>query len=316
MNQFPSSAVEGHVLHRLTWSLVLSLSLLVPGCRDDSEPPYGQEYDSIPEASAEHTLAREMCYLMVEGCGCPEIPFFSMTLCTNALTDELAAEFADAQAAGLEYQPECMAEHVNLYTQQIGCATLTELSNTTVLQELSVPSCKVHAGTVQEGEPCTQYPNALGDDCAPGLRCAGTCFAVPETTPRLEGESCGEPGDLCEPGTACQGVPDDPTMVRCTRLPGEGEPCSFGCDIGLSCELPDGGSEDVCVAPPAVGEPCGSFPDECAAGGYCDAGMCVPTFAEGSPCFRDEECGAGFICDEIDDDGEDVCQPERAYLCL
>ncbi|MCA9704418.1 MAG: hypothetical protein KDK70_01065 [Myxococcales bacterium] len=290
---------------------------MVLGCADADDRGPGQEYTSIPEQDAGRTFGRELCYLMLDGCDCSR-QFFSMDQCVDAMIDQLDQSFAEAQAAGLVYDPVCMAEYVNLHTQQLGCSTLSELTGD-VLGALDVPPCKVHSGQGQEGEACQMYPLAMGDDCAPELRCLGTCMVVPTLTARVEGEVCDPQTDRCEPGTACLPAPDDPVGVSsCLRLPGEGQPCTYGCDVGLTCELTADGSAALCVAPPGEGQPCGSYPYECAAGNYCDANVCTKTLAQGQPCgaFPREACGVGFECDELEDGGEEVCVPEEAYLCI
>jgi hypothetical protein len=280
----------------------------------------GGLYQSIPEDSAERTFGRELCRLMLEQCDCPRSQELFGTLgeCIDAAEDQLVMNFAAAKAAGLAYHPECMADHVNFYTQTVACTTQSELTNE-ILTQLNVPICKVHSGEGQAGDACMPYYEALGDDCAPGLQCQGTCTPLATLTDRAEGEACVLQTDRCEPGTACLSSAEDPTgPAACTRLPGEGQPCSVGCDVGLVCDFVDDGTERVCLPPPAEGQPCGSVPYECAAGLYCDGAtaVCALTLAEGEPCADDQACGLGFECEALEDGGEDVCRPEDAFVCF
>lgn len=296
---------------------------LIAGCGGDqgsSASSVGHEYMSIPEDRAESTLARELCYLMVEGCDCSRQVFGSVEQCVDATTQQLEEDFARAREDGLVYDPECMAQQVNLYSIDWACLTFTELTQGLQVG-IDTPSCKVYTGTVPLEGRCQLYPMALGDDCAPELLCVGsTCQAVPEFTPRAEGEACDVRTDACEPGTACLAPPDDPagTDTRCTRLPGEGEACTVGCDVGLWCAVSEDGLEAVCRTPPGEGEACGPPPTRCAPGAYCEGTVCAPTLAEGEPCeaLSVEACGLGMTCDEEVDGGSPVCRPEEAYVCL
>jgi hypothetical protein len=256
---------------------------------------------------------------MVEGCGCSRQIFGSVDHCADAMEVQLEDDFAEARAAGLTYDAECMAEQVNLYTVEFECSTLSELTQGNLVA-LDIPTCKVYSGTAQLGEPCELFPTVFADTCAPELVCLGSMCAMgfPERNDRAQGEACDIQTDLCEPGTACLAPPEDPTATTCLRLPGEGEVCTVGCELGLLCERPEGATEARCVPPPGVGQECGSYPTECATGAYCEANTCQATLAPGQPCggFRDEACGLGYVCDEEEDGGEEVCVPEEAYVCL
>jgi hypothetical protein len=302
-------------------SLLVALPFLAaaPSCNGGGES--SGPYTSIPEESAERTLAKELCRLMLERCDCatPQSVFDSIGECTDAFADQLDMDFAEAKAAGLAYHPECMAEHVNFWVDTVGCTTQSELTQQ-VITELSNPPCKVYSGPGKLGDACKPYYQALGDDCDVGLQCFNTCMDVVELVDKAEGEPCTLQTDRCEAGTACLASADDPTgTATCERLPGEGQPCSVGCDVGLTCDSTADGTDRVCKAPPREGEPCGSLPYECAEGLYCGASICAITLPEGAPCFGDDEaCGVGYVCDEPpgDDGGEDVCMLESAFVCF
>lgn len=301
---------------------LLTLALaLGTGCSDGSGGG-GGVYSSVPQQNAGQTLGGELCRLMLDRCDCqqPQEIFASVSECSNAMSAELDAHFAEAQAAGLTYHPECMAEHINLYTQTIQCSTLSELLDDPALMLLDASPCKVHSGGGQVGDACTPYYQALGDTCAQGLQCFETCVEIPDDVViRAEGEACEPQTEVCESGSACQPPADDPLgATTCIRLPGAGEPCTIGCQEGLSCDLPEGATERTCLAPPGAGEPCGSYPDPCAADLFCDSSTdtCTQILAEGTACDDDDQCGEGMVCREADDGSQDVCRPEEPLVCF
>ncbi|MCA9651822.1 MAG: hypothetical protein KC501_18045 [Myxococcales bacterium] len=303
-----------------SFALALSSFALVAGCSDGGGGG-GHEYGPIAEPDAGRTLGGELCRLMLEQCDCPRSQeiFGTFAECSQATADQLELYFDEAQAAGLTYHPECMGEHVNLYTQTIQCLTLDELLAGGFGSALSNPPCKVHSGDGQEGDPCTSYYQAMGDTCAQGLQCLDVCTAIPdEVVTRQEGEACDPQTELCATGTACQPPADDPLgATTCVRLPGAGEPCTVGCQEGLNCDLAEGGTERTCLTPPGEGQPCGGFPNDCAAGLYCDdTSTCIRTLAAGSPCDRDEQCGDGMVCDQLEDGGDDVCKTDDPLVCI
>lgn len=276
----------------------------------------------IPEDDAAGALAKMICELMMEVCECSQVPFPSLQACIDASTAQLAGSFQDAMAAGLTYDAACMGEVIDWWRVTVRCRTLSELA-ADLQVSLAGPSCKVYSGSGAVGDGCTNYYQAFGDTCAVGLSCLnGTCSEVVVPTPKAEGEAC-EAGDLCEAGTLCQPPADDPQgATTCVRLPGLGEPCQAGCDLGLLCEIPDGQFEGTCEDPPGVGEPCAIGPYECDDGLYCGfdpntlAEACLETLPAGSPCDDDDACGVGFECEDPPGSSERVCLAEEAMVCI
>ncbi len=279
----------------------------------------GGDTGPVPAEKAPAAFGDAACRLMFDTCACASAPkiFSSVGVCSDGYAAQLAMYFAEAEAAGLEYHPECMGEYIDFYTKTLGCLTQSEL--TADLQRLlDAPACKVHSGAAAAGEACTPYYNAFGDSCVQGLHCvAGTCaemVAAPNL--RLEGEVCDFMTDVCEPGTACvQEAVMAPT--KCVRGPKLGEQCGGFCDVGLNCEEPAPEAIPECMPPPGEGEPCSSaaFGAECAPGLRCNEDVCTVGLPQGQECTSDESCAVGLECGE-QDDGPDICQPEEALVCI
>ena len=328
-------------------SCALLLGLL--GC--SSEPSTSTStYDHIEEANAAPVFASELCDLFMNRCKCEHFEAVSREQCLEAGTEQVEEQFAPAQEAGLSYDGDCMAEHINLFTHDLGCKSLDEI-DPVVLGLSSAPTCKVHYGTKQLGEECTAYPTALGDDCAQGLRCFGiTCQEVPDVPdpvapPQLdtvaEGEACSAE-TLCEPGTYC-------TDDVCVRGPGLGASCSpgLGCDVDLYCERIDTGiyeclpalaenepcsgtsvpcatgleceyhnelRERVCRGPLELGDSCSVTRLPCPDGSYCDE-TCQPKGDAGDPCWDLDSCKDGLTCDHDDDLDRHVCRSAGPLIC-
>lgn len=303
------------LLHR-SLVLVVPCFALAIACGEDT-PGVGGVYGDVPQGSAPHTFAREYCHLLMSACDCPtpQKIFSSVSQCESAMSMQLESDFAEAQAAGLAYDPECMGEYVNLFTQELGCSTRTELTPTVVVS-INAPTCKVHYGEGVVGDPCTNHYTAFGDTCEPGLLCQGTCMALtPQPVNKSVGEACDPATDLCELGSYCNGI-------VCIAQPDVGEACSLGlpCRTGLRCDVPegatDGTTDGTCAPPPGAGEPCDSPPFECVDGTYCEADVCVAALPSGSPCDDDRQCGPGNVCDEPADGESDVCMAEGPLVCF
>ena len=146
-------------------------------------------------------------------------------------------------------------------------------------------SCKrILVGKVGLGGPCT------GD---------GQCAPAPTSQVLCQAESSAI-GSLSK----CIAVPFTP-------LGTSGAPCSLTCTEGLtsscsgtgvtsaelaSCFTNDGlycTAANTCGSLPAVGEACTKF---CAAGSYCNAGVCVSQQSIG-PCSSDDACTSTTYCD-------------------
>jgi len=110
-------------------------------------------------------------------------------------------------------------------------------------------------------------------------------------------EECGEDA-WCDRSAGCPGV----CTTRSTRgdpappfeLPGEGEACgpigglSMGCAAGLFCD------EGICATPPSVGEPCPA--GVCAFGATCDSDrVCAAWPGHGEACLPSAGLGGGGL---------------------
>ncbi|MFV8756134.1 hypothetical protein ACNOYE_36755 [Nannocystaceae bacterium ST9] len=292
-------------------SMTLVLALTLAACKGDEGG--ATIYDEVPEDDAPSAYAAEYCRLVIETCACEGVPFTSTGQCVDLVRPQIAADLAEAEAAGLEYFPECMAGYLNLLTQDIECKTLGELIDDPALASYSQPTCKVVAGTAVEGEACTNYYTVFGDSCVQGLQCFGTCMALPgSVTTKQVGEVCDPATEICVAGSQCMVDPMAPSdPATCVQLPGEGEACTFGCDVGLYCDPAD----LICKGPVGEGEAC-DYQILCQDGLYCGmADLCEPLLAPGEACDGDEQCSEGYVCDEMVDGSTDVCMLEGPLLC-
>lgn len=134
---------------------------------------------------------------------------------------------------------------------------------------------------------------APGDDCSAGKGCAyvrgGKNVCLSWGSARSGGQTCQllkEPaaiGDLCSfesgPPPAVVGHCDSATPLRCDSR-------THTCQTRL-----------------AAGASCADLED-CVAGTYCNAGVCVAGEGAGGPCATNAECDANDYCDETK-----VCRP-------
>ncbi|MCA9611225.1 MAG: S1 family peptidase [Sandaracinus sp.] len=149
------------------------------------------------------------------------------------------------------------------------------------------------------GRPCA----TSGPACPEGFACdaggtfCGVCLAT--TSPMLPfGTACGADSECasgdcdgfctqtCTGNSECPGYVCGPAGVCAVGRPGTyGEPCTAGCETGLSCAEVDG--ESVCTAA------CG---DGCPGTTVCDRGVCLPPGAVlGTACTDNAECRSG-VC--------------------
>jgi hypothetical protein len=297
-----------HASASKSWMLLLALTLA--SCKNG-----GGGGGSVTQDDAPAAFAALLCQLM-ETCDCSSSTFQSHEECVDAITMESEAGFAEAEAAGLVYDPECMAEYLSAL-EDIGCATVSELVAESDPETSSVASCKVLSGTATEGEACTSYYQTVyGDSCAQGLFCTGdTCSNVLNPIVKQIGETCDQPGEVCEDGAICTNSPDAPDVNVCTDLPGEGESCMelFFCEDGFGCDP----SDFLCKPPVGPGEACDGFSTICPDGYFCDdtGQTCVPLLAEGEACTSTLQCAEGFWCEAPMVGEPGVCTPEAPLVC-
>jgi hypothetical protein len=152
---------------------------------------------------------------------------------------------------------------------------------------------ELHAQIASACEPVFRGTVPVGGTCAESYECAtpasgrvrcdtGVCTENSDTDPwdsdhAVAGEACG--------GT-CSG---DDGSVGC-----EGTNLSAGTAL---CWVQDGlyCSNNVCVALPAIGRPCGNS-NYCVVDGHCESGTCVADIAAG-PCNSDDDCVNTSYCD-------------------
>jgi hypothetical protein len=289
-------------------SLMLLLALTLASCKNG-----GGGGGSITQDDAPAAYAALLCQL-IETCDCSS-PFQSTEACVDATSMETEASFAEAEAAGLVYDPECMANYLSAF-DEIGCATISELLDLDVGPS-STMFCKVLSGTATEGEACTSfYETVYGDSCMQGLICTGeTCSNMLEPTVKQLGETCDPQSEICEEGATCSNSAETPDVYVCEDLPGEGESCmeSFQCEEGFGCDL----SDYLCKGPVGPGEACDGFAIICQDGFFCDSTgqTCVPVLAEGSACTSSLQCAEGLQCDAPSEGEPEVCTPEQPLIC-
>lgn len=252
-----------------------SLVLLLTACPGGGG---GGGSSSILREDAPAAFAETWCGLQ-ESCACE---LDSLDACVDESSQGFADALVEAEAAGLVYHGECMAEYLDGY-EAIGCQTPTELSASGAPASSGPIACKVVTGVATEGQPCTPHFDALGDSCVQGLYClAGVCAPLTSSTPKAVGEVCEPQVDACVDGSICTNSATDIETFTCKDLPGLGEPCT---------ELP-----------------------QCEPGSYCDMadGVCTEPVGEGAACTSWDMCRPGSTCDT--DQG--VCVPEQPFVCL
>ncbi len=172
-------------------------------------------------------------------------------------------------------------------------------------------------------EAATHVAVGLGETCTDEILCEDPyyCASVPEAPgtftcqPRAAaGQSCGEVA--CRFGTWCM----DGT---CTAPLQAGADCSSlpeFCALGLYCN-----EQSVCARSPTAGESCDS--GAACVDSWCDGSeetaVCKPYRAPGTVCglsgtFEDEvlSCGPGYLCMDVETDGEDMGVCARLYCPL
>jgi hypothetical protein len=289
---------------------MLLFAITLAGCKND-----GGGGGSVTEDDAPAAYAALFCGLL-ETCDC-STTYPSTEECIDALSLETEASFAEAEAAGLIYDPECMASYLSALAD-IGCMTISDVLANPDYGTGSVASCKVLSGTATEGEACVSfYETVYGDSCVQGLFCTGdTCSNVSNPDVKQLGETCDPQSEICVEGTICASSPDMPDVYVCDDLPGEGESCMehFLCDDGFGCDPND----FLCKGPVGPGEACDGFSIICQDNYFCDpmGQTCVPVLGEGEACMGTQQCAEGLQCDTPPEGGADICMPEGPLVCV
>jgi hypothetical protein len=168
-----------------------------------------------------------------------------------------------------------------------------------------LPSVLAACAQAWAGRPCelVQEPPEVCDDfLAPAAGSGGPCY--------------GGPYAECPSGEVCRGL----ACPRTCRPPGNaGEDCTEDAEClaeaGLYC-LPAGdGRTGLCVAPAAVGAPCGGR-TRCAEGLFCGAGgTCEPRSSARTPCATRDECLETLFCALGADGGTCVARSPDGTPC-
>lgn len=219
---------------------------------------------ALDNAAAAMAAARCSAYF---ACECETLPdptiWTSQADCESRLEPLFDDNLSSAQAAGMTYDPACVAAYLAYY-EGPGCAAFAAASDAAWLDLMR---CPFFHGARQAGEDCEGPQLFPGNsDCAPGLVCApSTCQAI-----KADGEPCA--GDVivsdCAYGSFCSEATDPP---RCAPYPAAGEPCddTVGCGQAEACLLGADPQASTCIDIAEPGEPC-DVVGACAYGGTCD----------------------------------------------
>jgi hypothetical protein len=263
--------------------------------------------DPVPMDEAPDAATRTFCTAWTE-CDCTTFSdrWATEAACEDAITIALEEDLADAEAASLTYDPECMGDLLALY-EAFDCRTLDDLiadaDDFASFQQI----CKVFYGNAAAGTACEEFDGLSGDSCERGLTCTdGTCTTRDVVA---KGDAC-EPDDSCAGGTVCVPV-ESVTSSICAELPEAGETC-LGmldlCSFDAYCDQ----TAKTCAALPAAGQPCAPagaiLGGRCATGAVCDEDEnCVAAPAAGEPCT--DACAAGSSCEG------GVCTVDAPLVC-
>lgn len=267
----------------------------------------GSDGGETSETAIENDVAAAFCSSFFD-CGCPDLDASRSYEGREQCVTQEAAEFRavlDAGARlGLTLDVDCV-DRLQSRFLALGCDPDWRNAGPYV-------HCRIHHGDKTEGEPCSTFPEADGDDCTAEMACwAGVC------QPRKEafaiGEECPFEHPYCDDGAVCVDLNEDGAQ-HCEALPGAGAPCLYEalCARGFNC-----GPDATCLEVADVGDGCDEGEPACDAwcGLVCDEteGRCVPDAQSegelGHPCVRDTECVADSICDN------GVCAAANPYVC-
>ena len=224
---------------------------------------------TVSEADAARVRAETRCRLIFECCdptgdhGEVDLPVYEF-----ATEDACVARFQayyqgihdEARAAGLTYNPECLAFEV-AGERAFGCGQGP-------YQRWCVNG-DIYHGDVAEGGACTNHIAGYFNQCGKGLMCLA-----------LESDS-----GVCRRASGQDGPQPEAVDVEI------GEPCNTlaRCKLDAFCSS----DTQTCVPRLSVGEACNL--GVCAAGSYCKSPTCVPVLSEGAPC-EIGSCGLGLYC--------------------
>jgi hypothetical protein len=163
------------------------------------------------------------------------------------------------------------------------------------------------------------FDGAAACACLDAMR-DGTCndrFSIPACKAAFrwsDGGACGEPWALCNPDESCFSTNATLCPIRCTSMPGIGEPCFFGfCADDAVCDS----ATNMCRARRGSGEPCGDVAVDWRTMEGCDWGLrchatlrvCIAPGADGEPCGDEDRCQPGLVCLRYSSAESFACRP-------
>lgn len=262
------------------------------------------DFGTVPEDQAAEVLAEALCSQWTT-CGCDLSDLGDPMQCRA--TVEASFEQLRSEQAGLTYAPQCMARHIAVRTEILGCKYGQQLHRDDITW-LGHDACAVWHGDLPVGAACTSTSTGMSDPCELGAHChMGECQPAPGRL--CLGDACEDRLDAgCQPGAYCDAEPGESGTCQPHLSAGD------QCDSNLECapDLPCWSSTFECAPYPASGEPC--LGGACGADDYCTAGTCTPLPTIGQPCVEQSgqgTCAPGAICNA----DTDACEANEAVVC-
>jgi hypothetical protein len=302
--------------------LALALAVLAGACGGRPLPgsPAPIPLDGYVPALVNRKCARAVA--------CRQMP--DMATCLSTASIDLS-QFIDAVNAGKIIYDGAAAATCFAATSLVGVACTTTAQQAVP----NDPSCAhIFNGTVAEGGPCTQPDECVSASCnldlvtgcsgTPGC-CTGACAptAPAASAPLPVGADCSAAGSSCVAGAFCSA-----STALCVANVTVGQPCDNAtekfCGPGLTCLPAPGGTQQVCLAPPAEGETCATGLPCDGLDDFCDPATrtCQPEIGVGGACPNGVGCVDYAQCDgrtrTCVENGQvgDSCSLSDGSLCL
>jgi hypothetical protein len=246
---------------------------------NDAVPTGADASSPLSPESFPVTFANAVCDSVV---ACCQQAGLDSSSCKPTLQAVVAAWIASKTADPLVvWDPEASIRCI-----QITSAGFRACTDPSVAKQSSSDCTQMVHGTVPVGGSCTSSsqcaPSATGTTaCATGVCVVREPSATPDSRHRALGEAC---DGTCHP-SYCMWDYSSQSPALCWT------------DDGLYCE------NGVCVAPPAIGQPCTSY---CPKDAHCADGFCAPNTTDG-PCKDDDECLAEARCFGVSAAGPGQC---------
>jgi len=307
---------------RAPLSLALALAVLAGACGGRPLPGPGAP---IPLDGYVPALVNRKCARAV---ACRQMPDMATCLATASID---LSQFIDAVNAGKIIYDGAAAATCFAATSLVGVACTTTAQQAVP----NDPSCAhIFNGTVAEGGPCSQPDECVSASCnldvvtgcsgTPGC-CTGACAptAPAASAPLPVGADCSAAGLSCVAGAFCSA-----STALCVANVTVGQPCDNAtekfCGPGLTCLPAPGGTQQVCLAPPAEGETCATGLPCDGLDDFCDPATrtCQPEIGVGGACPDGVGCVDYAQCDgrtrTCVENGQvgDSCSLSDGSLCL